>query len=368
MRTRSIVTATILSVGIAARVAAQTPPANPTVTIRRASGTIKIDGDLSDEGWRTAARVEKWYEIQPGDNTDPPVKSVGYLTYDDRFFYAGFEFDDPDPSSIRAPLGDHDNVNGNSMDFGGIFLDTLDTHRTAIEFFASPSNVQYDAVTDDASGENPSPDFYWDSAAKVTAGGWTLEIRIPFSSLRYHNADPQKWGIILFRNYPRLFRHQITSVTFPRGSNCTVCRESALSGLEHLPGGGHVIAAPYVSASQEAAPRDDVLGAPLVNASVHGRIGIDVKYTPNPTTAVDATIRPDFSQIESDTAQITANERFALFFPEKRPFFLEGVDLFNTPIQAVYTRTITDPSWGGRLTGKTGGTRYTVLEIGRAHV
>lgn len=347
--------------GVAVGVSAQTPPANPSVTLTRASGAIRIDGDLSDEGWRHAARVERWYEIQPGDNADPPVRSVGYLTYDDKFFYAGFEFDDPEPSAIRAPLGDHDNINGNTMDFGGIFIDALDTHRTAIEFFASPSNVQYDAVTDDASGENPSPDFYWDSAAKITDKGWTLEMRIPFSSLRYHNTDPQHWGIILFRNYPRLFRHQITSVTFPRGGNCTVCRTNPIIGLNHLPGGGHVVAAPYVSASRNAKPQNDVLGAPLENGSFKGRVGLDMKYMPDSTTAVDATIRPDFSQIESDTAQITANERFALFFPEKRPFFLEGVDLFNTPIQAVYTRTITDPTWGGRITGKAGGLRYTVL-------
>jgi len=316
---------------------------------------------LSDEAWQTAARVDKWYEIQPGDNTEPPVRSVGLISYDDHFLYAAFEFDDPDPAAIRAPLGDHDAINGNSMDFGGIFLDTLDTRRTAIEFFATPSNVQYDAVIDDASGENPSPDFYWDSAAKITPRGWTLELRIPFSSLRYRKGDPQKWGITLFRNYPRLFRRQIASVVMPRGSNCTICHESDLTGLERLPGGGHVVAAPYISASRTAHPRDNTLGAPLEDDAVKGRIGVDVKYTPTPNTAFDATIRPDFSQIESDTAQITANERFALFYPEKRPFFLEGVDLFNTPIQAVYTRTITDPTWGARLTGKSAGVRYTAL-------
>ena len=86
-----------------------------------------------------------------------------------------------------------------------------------------------------------------------------------------------------------------------------------------------------------------------------------MKYTPNADNAIDLTVKPDFSQVESDMAQISANERFALFFPEKRPFFLEGVDLFQTPIQAVYTRTITAPDWGGRVTGKERGVRYTVL-------
>jgi hypothetical protein len=337
----------------------------PTVTgtsfrVSRASGAIKIDGDLSDEAWRTATRVETWYEVQPGDNTDPPVKSAGYLTYDDRALYVGFDFADPEPAAIRAPYGDHDALNGNSMDFGGIILDSLGSGRTAVEFFVSPHNVQFDAVTDDASGENESPDFFWDSATKITPAGWTLEMRIPFSSLRY-KASAQQWGIILLRNYPRRFRYQFTSTRLPRGSNCFVCHGSPLTGLDGLPSGAHLVAAPYVSASDTAHPQDGVAGAPLKSDPVDARAGLDVKYSPNADHALDLTIKPDFSQIESDTAQISANERFALFYPEKRPFFLEGVDLFQTPLQAVYTRTITDPTWGTRLTGKDGNFRYTAL-------
>jgi hypothetical protein len=332
-----------------------------TLHITRATSAIRVDGDLSDEAWRTAARIDTWYDVSPGDSAVPPVKSVGYLTYDDRFFYAAFEFDDPDPAAIRAPLGDHDAINGNSMDFGGIFIDPLNTGRTAFEFFVSPRNIQYDAVTDDASGENSSPDFFWDSAARMTSRGWTVEMRIPFSTLRYKNVDPQTWGILLFRNYPRQYRYQLMSAPIPRGNNCLICRENPLTGLERLPAGGHVIAAPYVSASQTAYPIGDVLGAPIIGDPVKPHVGADLKFTPNANNAVDVTLKPDFSQVESDTAQISANERFALFFPEKRPFFLEGVDLLQTPIQAVYTRTITAPTWGGRMTGKEGGIRYTAL-------
>jgi hypothetical protein len=332
-----------------------------TIHVTRATGPISIDGDLSDQAWRDATRVETFYDVNPGDNVEPPVKSTGYLTYDDRFFYVGLDFEDPDPSAIRSPLGDHDAVNGNSMDFGGIFIDPLNTGRTAIEFFVTPRNVQYDAVTDDASGENASPDFFWDSAARITTRGWTVEMRIPFSTLRYKKTDPQTWGIFLFRNYPRAFRYQLVSAPIPRGNNCTVCRENQLTGLERLPTGGHFVAAPYVSGSQTAHPRDDVLGQSLVNGSLISHLGADVKFTPNADSAIDFTIKPDFSQIESDTAKISANERFALSFPEKRPFFLEGVDLLGTPIQAVYTRTITAPTWGGRVTGKEAGIRYTAL-------
>jgi hypothetical protein len=348
-------------VGWAAAASGQSSLVGTTFHITRATGPIRIDGDLSDEAWRMATRVETWYEVQPGDNGTPPVKSVGYLTYDDRFFYAAFEFDDPNPSTIRAPLGDHDAINGNSMDFGGIFIDPLNTGRTAFEFLVNPRNVQYDAVTDDASGENSSPDFFWDSAARITDRGWIVEMRIPFSTLRYRNVDPQTWGIILFRNYPRQYRYQLMSTPVPRGNNCLICYENLVSALEGLPKGGHLIAAPYVSANASAHPGGDVLGSPLVAAPIKPHVGLDVKFTPDANNAIDFTVKPDFSQVESDTAQISANERFALFFPEKRPFFLEGVDLLQTPIQAVYTRTITAPTWGGRVTGKEAGIRYTAL-------
>src|SRR4029077_20218702 len=151
---------------------------------------------------------------------------------DDRFLCGGCEFGDPEPANIRAPFGDHDSINGNSTDFGGIFIDPLNTGRTAIEFFVTPSNVQYDAVNDDQSGENSSPDFFWDSATRRTERGWTLEMRIPFSTLRYRTEGVQTWGIMLFRNYPLAFRHQILSASIPRGSNCTICRSNRLEGLD----------------------------------------------------------------------------------------------------------------------------------------
>ena len=329
------------------------------IRITRAAGPIAIDGDLSDEGWKGAARVEKWYEINPGDNTEPAVANLALLVYDDRFFYAGFEFSDPDPGSIRAPLGDRDNVPG-FTDYGGVILDTRNDGHSAMMMLVNPRGIQYDAINDDSSGEDSSPDFFWNSRARITERGWTLEIQIPFSTLRYKSADPQTWGILLYRNRPRDFRYQIFSAKLPRGGNCFICRANTLVGLDHLPSGGHIIAAPYFNASEAAHPGSG-LGSPLEREPVDPDVGIDVKWTPNADNVVDFTANPDFSQVESDTAQISANERFALFFPEKRPFFLEGVDLLSTPLQAVYTRTITAPSWGGRLTGKAGGVRFTAL-------
>jgi hypothetical protein len=346
--------------GAGSALGAQESPQSPEeIRISRAAGPIEIDGSLGDPGWNGATRVDTFYEINPGDNVTPNVETAAWLTYDDRFFYVAFDFSDPDPKSIRAPLGDRDQLSSYT-DYGGVMLDTRNDGKTALELLVNPRNLQYDAIQSDVSGEDPSPDFYWDSAARIGAAGWRLEIRIPFSSLRYDRADPQTWGIILFRNRPRDFRYQISSSKEPRGSNCFICHERKLTGLEGLPAGNHAVLAPYASGRQTRTPAG-ALGSRLTDNGIASDGGLDAKWTPNADTVIDAALNPDFSQVESDVAQISANERFALFFPEKRPFFLEQLDLFSTPIQAVYTRTITSPRWGLRATGELSSTLYTFL-------
>jgi Domain of unknown function (DUF5916) len=341
-------------------VSAQAADAPVALTIHRAAGPITIDGDLSDPGWQGALKSETWFETNPGDNTEPKVKTVGYITYDDRFFYAAIHSFD-NPADIRAQLGDHDGISGNSDDFAGVILDTRNDGKTGMEFFVNAAGTQYDASQDDASGnEDSSPDLYWDSAVKKTSDGWILELRIPFSSLRYQQTSPQVWGIILYRNMPRERRYQIFDHRLPRGANCFVCNFNKVGGFEGLPTGGHIVVAPYVTASENGTLRGNGNNS-LLNRPARGDGGLDVKYTPNEHTAIDATINPDFSQVESDTAQISTNQRFAIFFPEKRPFFLERVELFSTPVQAVYTRTITSPRWGLRDSGNNGHDSYTLL-------
>jgi hypothetical protein len=350
----------VAAVVFASRTAGAEDAKPASLPISRVATPISIDGKLSEDAWRTATPITTWYEVNPGDNTTPGMKNVGYLVYDDRFLYVGLELDDPDPSRIRAPLGDRDNLSS-STDYAGVILDARHDGRTAILFLANARGLQYDAVTDDGgSGEDSSPDFYWDAAGSITPTGWSLEIRVPFTSLRYPKADPQTWGVMLYRNYPRDFRYQFMTTRLPKGTPCFICHANELPGLTRLPSAGHLVAVPYVSARQNATPVGDP-GTPLEAGSVHGEAGLDVKWTPSAGTAIDATVNPDFSQIESDVAQITANERFAIFYPEKRPFFLEGINLFSTPIQAVYTRTITSPRFGVRGTGKWGALNFTGL-------
>ena len=347
-----------LAAAVAASAAAQEAPR--TLPISRARGIITVDGALGDPGWEGAAAIDRFWETSPGDNTEPAVRTTAWVTYDETFFYIGLDCRDPRPEKIRAPYVDRDNVIGTD-DNVAVFLDTRDDHRSAIEFRVNPRGIQGDASYNDANGnEDFSPDFFYDTAARITATGWTAEIRIPFSSLRYPDRDPQQWGILIWRNYPREFRYAYHSSPIPRNSNCWICHEMQLTGLSGLPRGGHVVVAPYVTVKQEGAPRDGP-GSEFVNKPARGDAGVDVKWIPSASTALDATINPDFSQVESDIGQISVNNRFALFYPEKRPFFLESVDLFDTPIQAVYTRTITSPRWGARATGKLDASSYTLL-------
>jgi hypothetical protein len=328
--------------------------------IQKAAGAIEVDGDLSDEGWKGALEVSKFYEIRPGDNTEPKVKTVAWAAYDERFLYLAIRCDDPDPSKIRAPYLERDQP-FSDIDFCGIMLDSRGDRRWAYELFVNARGIQHDLVMNDATGnEDSSPDFFWDAAAKITERGWQTEMRIPFSSLRYAKADAQTMNFLFYRNYPRDFRYQICSSPLPRGSNCFVCRFQSLEGFQSLPSAGHLVVAPYIAGNQAWESLYGP-GSPLQGQGTDFQGGVDVKWSPNADNAVDATINPDFSQIESDTAQITVNQRFALFYPEKRPFFMEGVDLFQTPFNAVYTRTITSPRWGLRATGNVFGTDYTIL-------
>jgi hypothetical protein len=334
------------------------PKPGPPLTIVRATGAITVDGDLSDPGWQGVPGITTWFETRVGDNVEPQVGNVAYLAYDDDYFYAGFRFEDPNPTGIRAPLGDHDAV-PSSTDYAGAIIDSRNDGKTAQMFLANPRGVQYDALSSDVTGEDNAPDYFWDSAGKITATGWNLEIRVPFSSLRYANIAQPTWGILLYRNYPRDRRYQFFTARLPRDVACFICNSSKLTGLERLPHGSHLVVAPFSTASLTRLPSDG-LGTPFEDEK-EADVGLDVKWNPAASAAIDATVNPDFSQIESDAAQIVANERFALAYPEKRPFFLEGGDLFSTPIQAVYTRTITSPRAGLRATGRARSLAYTAL-------
>ena len=365
---RVSVVVALMAVGVADFAAGTTEARAPDLTIARIESGIVLDGRLTEPAWQQAGRVEEWYETAPGDNVTPKVQTTGYLAYDDKYLYVGFDCRDPDPGRIRAPVADRDSLTGN-VDHVGVLIDSRNDGKTATLFAASAAGVQYDSIWDDSvATDDTAPDFYWDAAAHVDERGWTLEMRIPFSSLRYTDRNPAAWRISLYRIYPREFWYRFLSATWPRGADCWVCRFNRVTGLRDLPPGRGIVVAPYLS-GKSTSQGDPGFG--LGPSATSGVVGADLKWRPGASQAFDLTVKPDFSQIESDAAQISANERFALFYPEKRPFFLEGRDLLSTPlqpflslstpVQPIYTRTITSPEWGGRSTGRFGHTSYTVL-------
>ena len=337
--------------------AAETFPKPASRELPRTNEEIEVDGDLEDPAWKRALVIDQFYETSPGNNIPAKVKTTVYLTYNDYYFYIGVKADDPDPKKIRAPYVERDQVLGTDDNIA-IFLDPSNDKRSAIELRISPRGIQADGIFDDATfNEDFSPDFFYDTAAKITSEGWQGEFRIPLTTLRYPKTDPQTWAIMIWRNYPRDFRYAFYSSPIERGSNCYICHTHELTGLTGLPSSNHLVIAPYATGSHESVRNANDTFDDEQDADA----GVDVKWNPTANTTIDATIEPDFSQVEADVPQIAVNQRFALFFPEKRPFFLEGADLLNSPIQVVYSRTITDPQWGLRATGKFGSTSYTVL-------
>jgi hypothetical protein len=336
------------------------------VEITRLPAPVVIDGDVSDTAWTQIRGIESFVEYYRSNNTPAPVKTTAWLAYDDEALYVAWRNDDPDAAAVRAPLVDRDKVLGD-QDYVAILIDAANDRRSGLAFRVNPRGVQTDSLVNDAIGEEDfSPDFFYEAVAQRTATGWTAEMRIPLASLRYPAKDVQTWGVILMRNYPRDFRYILANTPIPKNSGCFLCHATELTGLTGLPTGGHMTMTPYSTASVR---RDYVAGGGASGRALptapenrfDNDLGFDMKWNPSTRLTIDATLNPDFSQVEADVPQMDVGSRFALSFPEKRTFFLESVDLLKTPIQAVYTRAITSPAWGMRATGTVGANAYTVL-------
>ncbi len=321
--------------------------------IPRASGEIAVDGVLDEGAWADALTLELAFETRPGENIDPPVRTEVFATYDDRALYFAFRAHDPEPGAIRAHLADRDSAW--SDDFVGVVLDPFNDERRAFQFFANPLGVQMDSFVDDlGGGESDAWDAIWDSAGKITTTGYVVELAIPFNQLRFEAASGQQtWGFDALRFYPRDQRHRIALQPLDRSISCYVCQVSKLNGFEGITPGRNLEFVPTVTGGRTDV-REDFPTGDLVEGSVDNEFGLTARWGITPNLILNAAINPDFSQVEADVAQLDVNNQFALFFPERRPFFLEGADFFSTPMRAVFTRNVADPDWGVKFSGKQG--------------
>ena len=326
----------------------------------RTDGKIEVDGVLDDDAWQDAARIDIDTETRPGENIPARVKTVAYLVENGESLYIAFDAADPNPSAIRAYLRDRDSAWND--DFVGIVVDTYGDERRAFEFFANPLGVQMDLTNDDVNqNEDDSWDAIWASAGKIHNGGYVVEMEIPLNQLRFPKRDgKQSWGIDLLRFYPREHRYRFSNNPQDRNVNCYLCQLATLEGLEGAEPGRDLEIVPTLTASQ-VSTTDDPGIAPLDSGDTDAEFGLNVRWGITPDTTANLAINPDFSQVEADVAQLDINNQFALFFPEKRPFFLEGADYFSSPIQAVFTRTVAAPSVGAKLTGKRGNNTFGIF-------
>jgi hypothetical protein len=338
--------------------AAPTPAAERRLyTAGRATTPIEVNGVLDEAGWSAAARIPVDVEWFPGDNIAPPVETVVLFTYDDDNIYLGFEASDPEPGRIRAHLMDRDQISTFVQDDHVLFqFDTFDDERRAFQFRVNPLGIQADAIFSQAEGvEDFSWDIIWESAGRIHESGYTIEVAVPVNQLRFPaGSDVQTWGLDLGRSWPRDSRHRISAARIDRNNGCLLCQVPRVTGIAGLEPGRNLEIDPTVTATRT----DRLASFPdggLEEGDADYDPGLSLRWGVTPDLTLNATINPDFSQIEADAAQLEVNERFALFFPEKRPFFLEAIDFFSTPLQAVFTRTVADPEWGVKLTGKLGG-------------
>lgn len=334
------------------------PNIKPTLRIPRAAGPIEIDGAIEDPGWGGAARAANFSEYNPGDMARPSVETEVLVAYDDANFYmAFFAYDDPD--AIRYSLRDRDEAWDD--DVVGIMLDTYGDAAWAYEIFCNPLGVQGDIRW--ASGdEDTGFDIVFHSAGMITDSGYQVELAIPFKSLRFPNKPSQSWRATFWRNHPRGVRGQYSWAAIDRGVACFPCQFGTLTGIENVKPGREFAVLPSVTGYQTASIRDD--GDPnsgMKYDDVDGRLSLGLRYSLSSSSTVEATYRPDFSQVESDAAQIDINSPFALSYPERRPFFQEGSDLFSTWMSAVYTRLINDPIFAGKVIGRMSHTDFGLL-------
>lgn len=339
---------------LAAFAGAQEKPEKPPLKVERSASKITLDGVLDEAAWGSAAKIELQFETRPAENTPPPVRTEVFFTYDEDHFYVAFRSHDPNPSEIRAHLSDRDTAF--SDDFVGVVLDPFNDERRGFEFFVNPLGVQMDLFMDDVGGnEDSSWDAIWDAAGKIHQGGFDVEMAIPWSSLRFPRTEgAQTWGFDALRFYPRNQRHRIASQPLDRNISCYVCQTSKMIGFSGITPGRNMEVAPTVTSNRSDRRENGALDRPLRDGKVETELGVTGKWGVTPNLTLNAAINPDFSQVEADAAQLDVNSQFALFFPEKRPFFLEGADFFRTPFDVVFTRNVADPDWGVKLTGKEG--------------
>ncbi len=346
--------------------------ANAVPVIPDLSPWISASGIPGSAAWQHAAHFSIAYEINPGHNAPAPVSTRTEIGYTSKALWLRFVADDPHPQNIQIRYREHDNLSSSSDDFVGMFFSPFDDTQWAYEFLCTAGGVEWDAFRQQNS-EYSSFNAVWSCHSKQTSTGYEVVMRIPFSSIKFPNsAKPQVWRLMLFRNWPRNLRHQLTSRRINYNSNCLLCDAQVVHTATSITANAanfQFIPAITVLRTDTHSNASGGLerGSPVIKGS------LDARWILRPDLEWAATVNPNFSEVAPDTLQLSVNRQFALFYSENRPFFLQGTQVFNTPgfLQGsdtfdssgrlVDTRAIVDPRWATKLVGQVGSNAIGVL-------
>lgn len=324
--------------------AASSVAAQPlSVVIPEVSKAPSIEAYLTPEPPLTAGRIEAFRQREPRDGAAVSHGTTAFLSYDRQQLYVIFVCQD-EPNDIRARITRREQSESDADDSVSIYLDTFHDQRRAYVFTANPLGVQADGIMTEGQAPDASFDTLWFTESRLTSFGYVVKMTIPFRSLRFTSDRDQTWGVALSRRIRRLDEDAFWPLISKR-AQAFVPQFADASGLNHVNPGTNVQFTPYGVTTNGVSDGD---------AIDERRLGFDTKFGIGSAFVVDATVNPDFSEVESDTPQVTVNERFEVLFPERRPFFVENAGYFNTPIPLFFSRRVVDPTFGVRMTGKSG--------------
>jgi len=339
--------------------------ASPTLSqsflydIPRSQAAPIIDGVIEENEWQHATQVSLDYEISPGLNLPASAKTTVYITEDGESIFFAFIASDSHPENILAFLRDRDDLFQD--DYIEIIIDTFNDERRGFEFFVNPLGSQADGIIDDTQKtENYQWDTVWESRGNITESGYVVELSIPYKALRYTpNLDKQVWGITLVRSHPRDSRKIYSDHPIDRNLDCTLCQAAKMTGMPSLKSNINIEVAPTLThkVKRDRDPEQNTNW----NQNSDTELGADLRWAVTENWIMNATINPDFSQIEADVDQLDVNTTFSLFYPESRPFFLDGSEYFSSLNRLVHTRNIADPDFGVKLTGKSTGHSFGLI-------
>lgn len=340
------------------------------VRISRFGSPPLIDGRLDEDVWNQATVFKDFYQIEPGDNIKPTHATEVRVGFDSKFLYLAFRAED-DPEKIRATVAKRDAIS--DEDFVGVYLDTFNDQRKAYELMFNPLGVQADGIFTEGIGDDFSVDIVMQSKGRIDKSGYIVEVAIPFKSLRYEAGKGRLWGIHFIRRIRRSNNERISWMPISRDKSGWLNQAGHITGLEGLSTERSLEIIPSLTISEtgkrvgshlqtiipgNSSPKESSL---FLNKPLAFDPGVTAKFGITPTVTLDFALNPDFAQVEADQTVSTANQRFPIFFEEKRPFFLEGAEVFRTPLQVLNTRAVIDPDAAIKLTGKRGRNTFGVL-------